>query len=512
LSRQLTYQLFELINRLTKAEKRHFKLYVNRNSPEKEPFIVKLFDILDKQKGADEEVILKRFPKLKGSTLSNHRANLYEQLLSSLRLLHNDHPKIRIKELITYAEVLHNKGLYRQSLVQLNKAKQLAIKNQVNILRLEVVELEKMIETRYVTGSSPHRAHELTEESQQLRKQFYSDGSWSDLALQLYDYYLKFGHVKSEKQREEIEDYFRKSVPEKDSQSNVDTIFYYQSYVWYYHIIQNFPLCFKYSKKWAEFLLENRIIMQEEPEMFIRGYHNILSSLFFCDDVKRFRKELDVLEEFVREKRDSFNESQLIQSFTYLETGRLNLYVLEGRFTEGAAYCKDFEDKLARFESQLDIHRKITFQYKMATLKFGSGDYHGSLRHLNIIINNPAISLKEDIQSYARFLALIVHYELGNDDLIYFQIKSTYRFMLKLRDFRKVHAAIFKFLRQSVYMDRKMLIPYFKDLREELLEVIKDKYERRPMLYLDIISWLESKIRNIPVEEVIRKKKLAKGA
>ena len=429
-----------------------------------------------------------------------------------MRLLQNNDPKIRIKELITYAEVLHNKGLYRQSLSQLSKAKQLAVKNQMDILRLEIVELEKMIETRYVTGSSPDRANELTKESQRLRQEFYSSGSWSDLALQLYDYYLKFGHVKNKGQQVEIENYFLENAPKKDSKLGMDTIFYYQSYVWYYHIIQNFPLCFKYSKKWTDFLIENETLVHEEPEMFIRGYHNILSSLFFCDDVKRFRKELSILENFILERESTFNESQQIQSFTYLETGRLNLYFLEGRFTEGASYCKEFESRLADFDSRLDIHRKMTFQYKMASLKFGSGDYHGSLRHLNMIINNPAISLKEDIQSYARFLALIVHYELGNDDLIYFQIKSTYRFMLKLKDFQKVHEAIFRFLRQSIYMDRKTLIPNFKSLRSELIEVIKDKFERRPMLYLDIISWLESKIDNVPVEEVIRNKKIAKGA
>jgi hypothetical protein len=31
-------------------------------------------------------------------------------------------------------------------------------------------------------------------------------------------------------------------------------------------------------------------------------------------------------------------------------------------------------------------------------------------------------------------------------------------------------------------------------------------YERRAFLYLDIISWLESKIDNIPVAQVIRAK------
>ena len=487
-------------------------MYVKRNSSEKEPVIVKLFDILDKQNELDEEKILKAFSGVQSNALSKHRANLYEHLLSSLKLLHNDDPGIRIKELISYADVLHDKGLYEQSLIQLSRAKHLAVKNQMDILRLHIVELEKRIETRYVTGSTPDRAHDLTKESRDLRSQFYFIGSWSDLSLELYDYYLKFGHVTNKEDADKITALFKANSPEQADSLGPDSIFYFQSHVWYYHIIQSFPLCYKYSKRWCEYFEKQPGLMKEEPEMYIRGYHNMLSSLFFCDKVSKFRLELESLEQFIDKNKSDFNENQLIQSFTYVETARLNLFFLEGKFTEGAQYCEEFEKRLQVNWERLDVHRMMIFQYKMACLRFGSGDFHGALRHLNLIINNPTISLKEDIQSYARFLSLIVHYELGNDDLIYFQIKSTYRFMLKLKNFQKVHAAIFKFLKQSIYIDRDTLIPSFKNLRDEFLEITKDKYERRPLLYLDMISWLESKIYNRPVENIIREKKLEMGA
>lgn len=508
MSKQLTYQIFNLIKRLTKAEKRHFKLYVKRNSAEKEPVIVKLFDILDKQNELDEEKILKAFSGVQSSALSNHRANLYEHLLSSLRLLRNDDPGIRIKELISYADVLHDKGLYGQSLKQLSRAKHLAKKNHMDILRLEIVELEKQIETRYVTGSTPDRAQELTKESQDLRSQFYFNGSWSDMALALYDYYLKFGHVNTKEQFQEISEFFHSNAPISDDALGSNSIFYFQSHVWYYHIIQSFPLCYKYSKRWCEYFESQPGLMKEEPEMYIRGYHNMLSSLFFCDKVVKFREEFDALNSYIEANEHRFNENQLIQSFTYVETAQLNLFFLEGKFTEGAKYCQEFEKRLEVSKGKLDVHRMMIFQYKMACLKFGSGDFHGSLRHLNIIVNNPTLTLKEDIQSYARFLSLIVHYELGNDDLIYFQIKSTYRFMLKLKNLQKVHQAIFRFLKRSIYIDRDTLIPSFESLRNEFIEITKDKYERRPLLYLDMISWLESKIFNRPVEEIIREKKI----
>ena len=473
---------------------------------------MKLFDILDKQNELDEEKILKAFPGIQSSTISNYRANLYDSLLSSLKLLKKDDSAIRIKDLISYADVLHDKGLYGQSLKQLARAKSIAVKNQMDILRLEIVELEKRIETRYVTGSKPERAQELTKESRDLRSQFYFSGSWSDLSLELYDYYLKFGHVTNKEEADKITRLFKSHSPDQADSLGSDSIFYFQSFVWYHHIIQSFPLCYKYSKRWCEYFERQPGLLKEEPEMYIRGYHNMLSSLFFCDKVSKFRDELNALENFIAENEKVFNENQLIQSFTYVETARLNLFFLEGKFTEGAEYCREFDLRLEERKELLDVHRMMIFQYKMACLKFGSGDFHGSLRHLNLIVNNPTIALKEDIQSYARFLSLIVHYELGNDDLIYFQIKSTYRFMLKLKNFQKVHEAIFKFLRQSIYIDRETLIPSFKNLRDEFLEITKDKYERRPLLYLDMISWLESKIDNRPVEEIIREKKVDLGA
>ncbi len=504
MSKQLSYQLFNLIKRLTKSEKRHFKIYASRNISEKEPLTIQLFDVLDRQKQYDERKITRAFPKLKPNTLSNQKAHLYELLLGSLRLLHHNDPKIRIKELISYADVLHIKGLYRQSLGQLHKAKQLAEEHQVDILRLEIIELEKQIESRYVTRSHSRRAEELIEESKRLRGKFYFQGSWSDLALSLYDYYLKFGHTKNEHEYIKIHSYFHENMPEE---SESEVIHAYQCYVWFYYITQDFVQCYRYTKKWCGFYERNQTLMRNEPEMYMRGLHNALAALFYCDDSERFNEGLKKLNEFILANHEGFNENQLTLAFIYSETAKLNQFFIEGRFSDGAKYCKDFEGRIKENEGKLDIHRVMVFHYKMASLKFGSADFHGAVRHLNFIINHPNLALKEDIQCFARILNLIAHYELGNDDLIDFQIKSTYRFLLKLKDYQKVQSAIFGFLKKSVYMDRKRLIPNFKSLREELIEILEDPYERRPTLYLDIISWLESKIQNRPVEEIVREKK-----
>jgi len=70
----------------------------------------------------------------------------------------------------------------------------------------------------------------------------------------------------------------------------------------------------------------------------------------------------------------------------------------------------------------------------------------------------------------------------------------------------KVIKAILNFLRRIPRIAESDLRAEFIKLRDRLLTLEQDQYERRPFLYLDIISWLESKIENRPVGDVIRDK------
>ncbi len=109
-----------------------------------------------------------------------------------------------------------------------------------------------------------------------------------------------------------------------------------------------------------------------------------------------------------------------------------------------------------------------------------------------------------------RLLHLIAHYELGNDNLLEYLIKSVYRFMAKMENLSKVEEEIFRFLRKSFKLDPAELKPEFPKLLETLKTYEKNRFETRAFVYLDIISWLESKIRNVPVQKIIREKFLGK--
>jgi len=92
--------------------------------------------------------------------------------------------------------------------------------------------------------------------------------------------------------------------------------------------------------------------------------------------------------------------------------------------------------------------------------------------------------------------------------LLEYLIKSVYRFMAKMQNLSLVEEEMFKFLKNSFYLSARKLQPEFEKLLNKIKHLEKSKFETRAFAYLDIISWLESKVYNKPVYEIIREKYL----
>ena len=146
--------LFQLIKSLEKAEKRHFKLYINRSSAKEDLKIVRLFDALDKQDEYDEKSLLKKLPGTEKRQLYNLKTHLYKQIMASLRLLKStDSLDLQLNEQFDYAHILYKKGLFFQSLKILDRAKEIAKTHQKFYFLAQVIALEKRIENLHITRS-----------------------------------------------------------------------------------------------------------------------------------------------------------------------------------------------------------------------------------------------------------------------------------------------------------------------------------------------------------------------
>ena len=179
---------------------------------------------------------------------------------------------------------------------------------------------------------------------------------------------------------------------------------------------------------------------------------------------------------------------------------------MEGSFDKGVELIPEVLDKLKKYESKIDPERVLMFYYKIASLYFGNANYRKAIFYLNQIVYFKDVNLREDIHCFARILNLIAHFEDGQDFHLEYQIKSTFQFIGKMNDQQAVQKEIFQFLRKSGKIKPNELKQEFQAVHDRLTVLNEDLYERRPFFYFDILSWLQSKIDNRPVQRVIEDK------
>jgi hypothetical protein len=508
ISKEQKDNLFVLVKSLSKSEKRQFKLYVGRLGVNEDSKFLTLFNILDKLHVYDEEVILKK-GFVKKQQLSNVKAHLYKQILISLRLNpSHQNVRIQIREQLDFATILYHKGLYKQSLKILDKAKSLAIVNEEKNIAYEIIELEKVIESQYITRSISSRADELTIQAKELSQQNVLASKLSNLSLQLYGIFLKTGYVKNDEEYHWVTNYFNDRMPVYDIHKLGfrEKLWLYKSYLWYSFLIQDFLSCYKYARKWVDLFYDNPNMIKLNPVFFLRGNQYLLEALFFTRNHKKFKNALLELETVSNKKWFPNDDNVEGLKFLYIYSNKFNLHFMEGTFKEGLPLIDEVITGINKHKSRLDAHHIMVFYYKIASLYFGIGENRKCIAYLEKIISNKSLAMREDLLCFSRILNLVAHYEAGLDYNLDALIKSTFKFLIKMEDLYEVQKEMIKFLKGLGDIYPHEIRREFIKLHDKLLQFEDHPYERRAFLYLDVISWLKSRIENKSVDLIIREK------
>ncbi|WP_379014631.1 hypothetical protein [Parasediminibacterium paludis] len=511
MSNRNTDILFLLIKSLEKAEKRSFKLYIKRSSAKEDLKIIQLFDALDKLPEYDEKTLLKKLPTIEKPQLANLKTHLYKQILASLRLLKStENIDLQLNEQLDYARILYNKGLKLQSLKILERVKEIARSHNKFSFLTQVITLEKKIETLHITRSTLEKTAHLAIEAVEVSERISRVTKLSNLALQLYSWYVKNGHARNEEDEVDVRDFFKQNLPPKSEAEAgfYEKLYLYQSYVWYAFIRQDFLMYYRYSQKWIDLFTAEPGMIEVETGHYIKGMHNLLNAHFDLRNFSKFEITLREFEAFGETAIANHHDNFRIHTFVYINSAKINQCLMTGTFKEGLKLIPYIEEKLAEYELYIDYHRVLVFNYKLATLYFGSGDYSTAIDYLQKIINHN-VGLRNDLQCYARLMHMMAHYELGNHDIIEYLIKSVYRFMAKMQNLTVIEEEMFKFLRHSFSVSPRKMQPEFEKFLAEIKKYEKSRFETRAFAYLDIISWVESKVQNETMATIIHKKYLA---
>jgi hypothetical protein len=510
MSNRFSDSLFQLVQSLEKSEKRNFKLYIKRSSGNEDLKIIELFDALDKLKEYDEGLLLKKLPSIKKPQLSNIKVHLYKQLLASLRLLKSaDSIDLQLNEQFDYAHILYKKGLFAQSLKLLDKAKETAKVNQKFNYLTQVLALEKRIEMLHITRGMQSRAEQLSAETIEVTGRIDMVAKLSNLALQLYSWFIKNGHARNEKDEQAVKQFLKLNLPANAGGQTgfYEKLYLFQSYSWYAFIRQDFLMYYRYSQKWVDLFDEQPLMKRVETSHYIKGLHTLLNAHFDLRNYQKFEIALRQFEAFAVTARVLDHDNFRIQAFIYITSAKINQHSMLGTFKAGILLVPSIEEKLNEYDIFIDNHRIMVLNYKIATLYFGSEDYGTCIDYLQKIINEQ-VDIRDDLQSYARLLHLMAHFEMGNYELMEYLTKSVYRFMAKRQNVTILEEEMFKFLRHSFQLPRNKLRSELETFLQKIKQFEKSRFETRAFAYLDIISWVEGKVYQKPMATIIHDKYL----
>jgi hypothetical protein len=487
-------QLFELIKSLSKSEKRNFTIYATRIQDAEDMKFMQLFEIIDKSKKMDDAAILTKLRTTDKTHYSNLKRYLYTQIMASLRLIFiQKKTEIEIRQLMDFAEILYSKGLFIQSLKIINKTKVLANKTDNNAILLQLIEIEKTIESRHILRSRPNISSQLTVQSKDISNTVINDTSLSNLMMYLHSYYIKNGHAPNQIEADKIGTFFKEHSLENDlNQLHIKSQLYLlQSYVWYYFITQDFKMCLLYAQKWVNLIDSNEDLIFQDPILYMRGHHYILTSSYFLRETERFLIQLEILEKFRTTFYKKLSHSAQIASYLYVHHARLNKAFLLGQYVEGLNFIPQTLSRLHKYRSKLDPHRIMVFYFNIALMYLMARKPSQAIDYLIEIQKMEVGTVRQDIQIYTRIMLLLAHYDLGNHSIIDYLIHNLENIINKVNDQNAVYSTIingFRKLSKAPILEQKNI---FNQLKDNLLAHKTNPYSNRIYIYLDIVAWIE---------------------
>ena len=499
--------LFVLVKSLTTSEKRQFKLYVNRLGINVDAKFLLLFSEIDKMKEYDESIIIEKKISTK-QQLSNLKAHLYKQILVSLRMnpSHQNY-RIQLREQLDFANILYQKGLYKQALKILDKTKQTALELDEKSIASEVIDLEKVIESQFITRSIVGRADELIRESREISRQNRYTTKLSNLSLKLYSEMLTHGYVKNDADREEVMDLFNEEIKNirLDKLNFTEKLWYFKAHVWKNQLLQDYKYTLKYAYQWVDLFHKKPEMIYSHPVWYIKGNTYLLKILFLYGNIDILEEHFENFNTMVH--AENFAQNENLQSLIFLThyNTLMNIHFVKGEFFTGTKLIPEIELKMEKLRERIDEHHFMILYLKMAAMFFGSKMFEKSIEYSMRVIESKG-NVQEDLLFHTRILILMAKYESGNDEDYDEFIASTLKFAKKMKKPEEFHFESIQFFKNVNNQVPDQRQKAFKSFDKKLEEFSKNEYYRRSLFYIDIHGWIKSKVQNVDVIEIIKQK------
>jgi hypothetical protein len=488
-----TDDLLELIRSLSRHEKRYVRLFLARRLGKDATACTKLFDMASRLAAGDTDSLRR---KVREESFAAHlhvtRHHLYNLILKALR----DYDagattRSKVREMIESAHALYTRGLFAQCAKLVAKGYELASRHELFAEQLELLDLRGRLGV--MTGASD-AIDVTTEQHARHRVLLGQIANTLDVDALLTDLTHLLNRRGKPRNGGELEDF---------------------DAVMRHPLLQNIDDAPTNKARWTCYDCYRTYYLATRD--YARGYHNSLRMIGFIESGKleTFIEEIDyavilmthITICLVLGKEDEAEATEMklrsIRSRSAATTARLQQLVARSHTSRmmnrnDLAGAAAMGEKLLAMQSDPHAagspHAPIVNRFYVAFLHFLNGDPDQALQRLLPLLNGIE-EVRPDIQMWGRLLHLMIHYDLGNIDLLPYLWRSAYRTLRKRNALHRMETIILNFLRRLVDVRTDgELRETLRGMVAELEELEKDPYESEPLKQFYLIPWIEKKL------------------
>jgi tetratricopeptide (TPR) repeat protein len=494
-------ELHELILSLTQAEKRYFKVFAGRHVIGEENNYIHLFDRIAALEVYDEVQLLKI---LGNSAQARHIASeknyLRKLILKGMRA-YNDERDVNatLRNLVADLQFLKGKQQFVLFEKTWKKAWKLASLHERFSTMLDLIQERREVIKETDIPDLPAEIDQIIADRKSTLARQQRLGDY----LALYD--LCYVRIRNE---------YRSRGPQlKALLAEVETNHLYQSIEKAdsfiaridFHSVHAFVAQLKGNA--SEALQHHQALceewerapheMEDDPSGYLRSLGNLLAVAHQADQYAIFSQVLQKIEPI--EPTNPRMKAERFHTIVHYEL----IYCLNtGDFDRSTALAKTIEQGLVESGDTLGVNRFLMICYNLAILHFFQGEFSQALRWLNRIINENEAESRQDIRHAARLLLMVVHIELGNNDLLNYLYRSIQRYLRKEERLFAFEEAMMEFFNAVQKLPAgKSLAELAKPLNEKLSRIKASNGGACAGLE-ESLHWARSKADGLPIKHI----------
>lgn len=498
-------KLYRLIRSLSPAEKRYFRIYI-RGKTDRNSKYLHLFSLMSAQETFDEEFLKSRIYKNRapeGKKYSELKSYLYNLVLKSLQAFDEQQSiQYKLHELLQGVLALYKRGLYEDCRELLSKASKIARQYEDFGTLLEIIRWEKQLAyTRMDVDFLHKNLEQLQFQEEQAFQLLRNNSEYQKIFFQVYT--ANFKREASPKSADQMAPLFQLTgqnaiLEDPDlARSHKARILYYRTLNIYYYATGQYEQFYESGEKLMQLLESQPHFLRENLADYIATLSNLILS---CGLLQRYADVRIYLEKLHGLTPITVDDRRKIHRQYYS-----NLFAL-------CSFTGEFEEArraMARCQEEAEListqgHETASFYFQYCTICFGCSDYSGALDYLNLWLGQPRSVEREDLQSLARILSLILHFEMGNLMLLESLTRATARFLQKKNRYQDLERRFIHFIHDLTKSHGASEIrAAFQKAKEDLPGL---PGYRILLQTFDLEAWLDSKIKGHTFAATVQQK------